>query len=691
MKKIITFLAVIIISLFCLCACGTESGETTTDAGHIHAYGEWQTVREADCVNVGERERTCSCGETETEEISALGHTGGTADCKTLAKCERCGEEYGDYGPHIGGEAKTCKERAKCERCGVTYGDYGPHTGGEATCKRRARCEVCMHPYGEVDPENHRIIAATCVSKEKCRDCKKELGDSFDPNNHGVAKGKGIDKICEKCHKSVLPETDASIVDSTNEKPIDFNEYLKKVNDERNGRLSTPYDGNEPNYTRLDKNKLLTAEEREKYVSADMPKRNGAMMTKEQALADAEICFKAFYTYYSLYEYFGADKFEEAERKAIAAINAYYEEDDMPMTDGDFYDIMLSSLDFIIDSHASLSCSSRGGSFTNLNKKNYYAYYVKDIVFREDDIGYYTLVQGKKWYLEKVNGGDFSEYLKVTIDESGELVYALVRIANPDAESLEGDTFTIQRGNVAYIHNILWSKYDTRQSTGETTAGVRIENGVPIIHTRSFDRGRYDAELLKYAGTGSQLKNQKLFVIDLRGNGGGSSRYTMSWLKGYSGATYPGYPFMSARLNARLSGSSINGWMESYVPKENPNNTIVLIDKHVCSSGELAYQYHSTFNNTLFVGTNTNGCMLAGECVYVQLPNSKMVFRIGTLYIDSCKEYYKGMNPEGIGLMPDVFVNSTEAFDLSMKMIEYYGIEKSKNTSGITTFGTGKR
>ena len=60
MKKIITFLAAIIISLFCLCACGTESGETTTDAGHIHAYGEWQTVREADCVNVGERERTCS-------------------------------------------------------------------------------------------------------------------------------------------------------------------------------------------------------------------------------------------------------------------------------------------------------------------------------------------------------------------------------------------------------------------------------------------------------------------------------------------------------------------------------------------------------------------------------------------------------------------------------------------------------
>lgn len=83
--------------------------------------------------------------------------------------------------------------------------------------------------------------------------------------------------------------------------------------------------------------------------------------------------------------------------------------------------------------------------------------------------------------------------------------------------------------------------------------------------------------------------------------------------------------------------------------------------------------------------------MLAGEYVYVQVPNSHTVFVIGRNYIDGCKDYYNGMNPEGIGLMPDVFVNSTEALDLTMKMIEYYGIEKSKDTSGITTFGTGKR
>lgn len=665
MKKIITFLAAIIISLFCLCACGTEGKETTTDAGHIHAYGEWQTVREAGCVNAGERERTCDCGETETEEIPALGHTGGEA---------------------------TCKSRAKCERCGVTYGDYGPHTGGTATCKQRARCEVCSYPYGEVDPDNHKkILAATCVSKEKCRDCKKELGDSLDPKNHEKLEGKGLDKVCAGCKQTLLPETDASIVDSTNEKPIDFDEYLSEVTKERDGRLSVPYKGQVESYVRSDKSKLLTPEEKNKYVTPPLSnvKPNATIVTREQAIEDVKICFKGFYTYYGPYEYFGADKFENAEKKAINAVNELSDSEEGQILDTELYDIILSSLDFIIDSHARLTCSSRGGLLTILNKKEYYSYYVKDIVFRKDDVGYYTLANGNKWYLKDVNGGDFSEYLKVTIDESGELVYALVRIANPDAESLEGDTFTIQRGNVAYIHNILWSKYDTRRSTGETTTGVRIENGVPIIHARSFGRDK-SSELEKYSASGRQMKKQKLFVIDLRGNGGGNTIYNETFVQNYSGKkSSSAQIFGYAALYDDKTVLNLNA--SQYQHQNDRNKKLVLIDKDSASAAEWAYGDFETFSNTLFVGTNTMGCLLSASGYSLKLPNSTIVVNIFPSYLDFYNNHYNGQHPEGIGLMPDVFVNSTEALDLSMKMIEYYGIEKSNDTSGITTFGTGKR
>lgn len=697
MKRIIAILSAIIVVLFCLCACGKVNGsETTTDTGHVHTYGEWQTIKEADCVNVGERERTCSCGETETEEISALGHTGGTADCKTLAKCERCGEEYGDYGPHTGGEAKTCKERAKCERCGVTYGDYGPHTGGTATCKQRARCEVCMHPYGEVDPENHRVVAATCVSKEKCRDCKKELGDSLDPSNHEKLKGKGLEKVCAGCKQTLLPETDASIVDSQNNKPIKYDEFFQKVTDERVARLSKAYSGVVPRYIRNDESKLLTPEETNKYVSpgSSNVKPNATIITREQALEDVKICFKGYYTYYGPYEYFGADKFENAEKKAINAVNEFFDSGKKQISDTELYDIIISSLDFVIDSHARVTCSSKGGSLTKLNQKEYYSYYVKDIVFREDDAGYYTLANGNKWYLKDVNGGDFSEYLKVTIDESGELVYALVRIANPSAEKLTGDTVTVKRGDTEYTHDIVWKKYTKMYDSGqfssaeETIWGTRVEDGVPIIHVRSFSR-IYDAELTKYSESGSQFKNQKLFIVDLRHNGGGYSNYNTNWVKNY----IANIQWLAIYGNVKLSSTVTELPLQELMFKTtNDNNRkIVLIDNDGASSGELACVEFQSITNTLIIGTNTKGCCFSGDWVYVQLPNSTIVLKLGTNYFDMFNNYYKGQHPEGIGLMPDVFVNSTEALDLSMKMIEYYGIEKSKDTSGITTFGTGKR
>ena len=135
----------------------------------------------------------------------------------------------------------------------------------------------------------------------------------------------------------------------------------------------------------------------------------------------------------------------------------------------------------------------------------------------------------------------------------------------------------------------------------------------------------------------------------------------------------------------------MNFQVSRFIFQKDPNIKILLADKVTASAGEALFGLHSTFENTLIVGTNTMGCLLSGTMEGIFLPNSKIMLLIGTMFSDRYNEYYKGMNPEGIGLMPDVFVNSTEALDLSMKMIEYYGIEKSKDTSGITTFGTGKR
>lgn len=124
----------------------------------------------------------------KVEDSGSFVHTGGVATCNEKAKCDECGEEYGEFNPEnhtstelvyvsngngthkivhkccnavtqaeevcAGGEA-TCEEKAKCEKCGGEYGGLGEHTGGTPTCNQKAVCSDCGKEYGDFDATNH--------------------------------------------------------------------------------------------------------------------------------------------------------------------------------------------------------------------------------------------------------------------------------------------------------------------------------------------------------------------------------------------------------------------------------------------------------------------------------------------------------------------------------------------------------
>jgi len=130
----------------------TENYAVSVNAGtivigkpaHVHAWGEWKTVKEADCVNDGLMERVCAtCGEKETKPIPALGHKieilpAKVATCTETGltegkKCSVCGEilvkqEVIPMIPHdevtVPGKAATCTEDGLtdgkiCSVCGT--------------------------------------------------------------------------------------------------------------------------------------------------------------------------------------------------------------------------------------------------------------------------------------------------------------------------------------------------------------------------------------------------------------------------------------------------------------------------------------------------------------------------------------------------------------------------------------------
>jgi len=76
-------------------------------------------------------------------------------------------------------------------------------------------------------------------------------------------------------------------------------------------------------------------------------------------------------------------------------------------------------------------------------------------------------------------------------------------------------------------------------------------------------------------------------------------------------------------------------------------------------------------DNVVFVGSNSYGCALVPNQSNKYLPNSgiKMYFGLGLILTDD------GENRDGIGYMPDIWVNPKDALDLALKMCKFYNIK----------------
>ena len=204
MKKHLTLLVLLILVCAALVACGDSSTE------HQHACVAVSGTP-ASCTDDGvvDHYRCDGCGklfsdadgnnEITSTAISALGHTGGEATCKSKATCSRCSQQYGELKAHSFGAfeqttAPTCTtvgvSTAVCTACGdekteeiAALGHSGEwNVVAEPRCfdngEEQLICTTCDTLVERSIPsfESHDLQDSTCVGGKQCARCNYTEG-----------------------------------------------------------------------------------------------------------------------------------------------------------------------------------------------------------------------------------------------------------------------------------------------------------------------------------------------------------------------------------------------------------------------------------------------------------------------------------------------------------------------------------
>ncbi|SHE76629.1 Peptidase family S41 [Tissierella praeacuta DSM 18095] len=226
-----------------------------------------------------------------------------------------------------------------------------------------------------------------------------------------------------------------------------------------------------------------------------------------------------------------------------------------------------------------------------------------------------------------------------------------------------------------------------------------IDN-IPILQVNSLCRiTPEDRTLEKFIEDSKKLKGKDNIIIDLRNNTGGSMVNIDKWYEGFTGTKLKKdiieaslYTNTSISLSKDKFKSKQNepdnikdkclekissyedkkyypGWSpieyEDFKHTENKTNIFILVDKNTSSAAEFLAYYLRKLNNVTLIGTNTNGCMLTGNCNSNYLPNSHIPINIShKIYMN--KDF---TNIDGLGLFPDLWVKPEQALDRIVKYI----------------------
>ncbi len=451
--------------------------------------------------------------------------------------------------------------------------------------------------------------------------------------------------------------------------PVDFHEFLDGVNAARKAIVDQKGHIDISAYTPdfREQNNTFTEEEMELLTT---PRKSLSFLPLEDALEDVDTFFLLLQTTYGAYHYFGGDEvflpIRDAVKEDLTAISIpstknQNETQYLCEAPGRFLYKHLSPV--LLDGHFMIGQNAPRDSFST------YMYYVPDL------------------YLDSVEGAENPDYLKPTIGPDGRICYWYAALSHDGSDlpnTLDG-------------HSLQWQKALWASRDGATPAFSESEwEGIPVLTSWRMDAWGKNAAtdkqaLQRLSECGGEYADSPLLIFDVRGNTGGDQKYILGWFKDWTdgnGQMKSTIMFRYSQLFCRLhnpsffppehmgtyhrplfsiSSSSLEGaWAERSGP------VFVLQDKGTASAGEAAVLCFHVAADALTVGGPTCGCYLTANNIDLYLPHSGLHCRVGTGLIFN----ETGANQDGIGLLPDLWVEPTRAMELTQKLIEFYGLNQ---------------
>ena len=373
-------------------------------------------------------------------------------------------------------------------------------------------------------------------------------------------------------------------------------------------------------------------------------------MTAHGAIDDIMLLFHVLRSAYGPYIYFGGDDMflplrDRLIDEIIDSINRY---DEIRTTD--FHRIVLAGLRSVInDNHFIFGGSTVGQSAT---------FFTSDTPFDRDEYGFWHRESGLR--VAEIEGHNMYDVFRVSMDEQANVFYSAVIYVMEHVGLPRRTIYLVMEDNSRYELMLQRLTTDRKRHTlpslewvdGVAVVTIRNMGGLTPWPIRSSEQNQQMiSETRTFISFATELQNESVIIIDVRGNSGGMEYVSSHFLHLLTRRIIP-----QNFAEVWTPSGEFTGVMHH--PRQTPliehnQRIIILIDRHVSSGAEWFADRLFSMSNTLVVGQNTSGALMARTTFApLTLSNSSFDASFG----ESIFIFPDGHFIEGVGFTPDIWV-----------------------------------